>query len=299
MKHVLFFVALAAALPSSVFAQAPPPAGQAPAAPAAAQQNLPPAGSPAILRSIAPRCEPDNLCLVDPMTYVYYIETRPSAPSQNRWVPWSNDIADSLRRDFNRLWATNFLDNIWIEVVDGTWPNGVPAKDVIIHMEERQRVKIVDYQGSKRVATSDIEEKLREENIVVRIDTFIDPPTIRRVAGVVRDLYAEKGYMYADVKPEVKAIAGGPKLVHLTFHITEGPKVKVSEVDFMGNTAMSDRKLRGRLKSNKPKGMLSFITGAGTYQEAKFGEDAENVTAYYLDKGYINARVGQPQIEII
>jgi outer membrane protein insertion porin family len=233
------------------------------------------------------------------MTYLYYIETRPSVPSESRWVPWSDTIADSLRRDFNRLWATNFLDDLSIEVVDSTYPNGVPAKDVIFHMTERQRVKIVDYQGSKRVDTGDIDERLRELGIIVRIDTFIDPQTIRRVSGVVRDLYAEKGYQFAEVTPEIKEVAGGPKLVHLTFNIVEGPKVKVGEVDFVGNTAFDDGKLTGKMKENKPKSWLSFITGKGTYQEAKFAEDAEAVTAYYLEQGYIQARVGQPQIEVI
>jgi outer membrane protein insertion porin family len=288
----------ASAAPSLPEASGPAQTQPQTAAPAP-QAPMPPAGSGPIFRHLIPRCEPDNVCLVDGMTYLYYIETRPSVPSEGRWVPWSSAIAESLRRDFNRLWATNFLDNIWIEVVDGKYPNGVPAKDVIIHMEERQRVKIVDYQGSKRIDTGAIEDKLRELNIVLRIDTFIDPPTIRRVAGVVRELYAEKGYQYADVRPEVKPVAGGPKLVHLTFHVTEGPKVKVREVDFVGNTALSDRKLRGKMKENRPKGLLSFITGAGTYQEAKFGEDAEAVTGYYRDKGYIAARIGQPQVEII
>ncbi|MDQ3170803.1 MAG: hypothetical protein M3Q55_11750, partial [Acidobacteriota bacterium] len=299
MKHrLLIAAAVLSALPGSVLAQTPAPVSPAPAA-AVPQGNMPPAGSGPVFRSLAPRCEPDNLCLVDPMTYLYYIETRPSVPSEGRWVPWSNDIAASLRRDFNRLWATNFLDDLSIEVVDSTYPNGVPAKDVIIHMHERQRVKIVDYQGSKRVSTGDIEEKLRELGIIIRIDTFIDPQTIRRVTGVVRELYAEKGYQFAEVTPEIKSVAGGPKLVHLTFNIAEGPKVKIRAVDFVGNTAFSDGKLTGKMKENKPKSWLSFVTGKGTYQEAKFGADAELVTEYYREKGYITARVGQPQIEVI
>ncbi|HUF24100.1 MAG TPA: outer membrane protein assembly factor BamA [Vicinamibacterales bacterium] len=298
MKHPFLFAALIFALPAAAAGQTPP-VSPAPAQVQQPQAPMPPAGSGPIFRHLVPRCEPDNVCIVDPMTYLYYIETRPSAPLQGQWVPWSNDIAESLRRDFNRLWATNFLDDLSIEVVDATYPNGVPAKDVIIHMYERQRVKIIDYQGSKQVDTAAIEAKLSEENIVIRIDTFIDPPTIRRVAGIVRELYAEKGYQYAEVKPEIKSVAGGPKLVHLTFHVSEGPKVRIREVDFVGNTAFKDGKLRGKMKENKPKGWLSFITGAGTYQEAKFADDAEAVTGYYLEKGYIRARVGQPQIEIV
>src|SRR5260221_7530046 len=92
-------------------------------------------------------------------------------------------------------------------------------------MEERQRVKIVDYGGSKKVEISKIDEKLKEANATIRLDTFIDPSLVRKVQGIVRDMMREKGFQYADVKPEIQEISGGgPKLVHLTFHMTRGRK---------------------------------------------------------------------------
>jgi outer membrane protein insertion porin family len=166
-------------------------------------------------------------------------------------------------------------------------------------MEERQRVKIVDYVGSKKVETSKIEEKLREQNAVIRLDSFIDPGLVRRVAGIVREMYAEKGFQYAEVKSTIKELAGGPKIVHLSFNIAEGPKVKIREVEFVGNQAVSNGKLAGKMKENKPRGFLSFITGGGTYQEAKFADDAEKVTEYYRDKGYIEARIGNPELKVM
>ncbi len=63
------------------------------------------------------------------------------------------------------------------------------------------------------------------------------------MTGVVRELYAAEGYQFAEVKPEIKDVEGGTKLVHVTFHVTEGPKVKISEVDFVGNQAIADGKL--------------------------------------------------------
>ena len=41
------------------------------------------------------------------------------------------------------------------------------------------------------------------------------------------------------------------------------------------------------MKSTKAHGMLSWITGKGTYNENKFDEDAEKVIEYYRNKGYI------------
>ena len=62
---------------------------------------------------------------------------------------------------------------------------------------------------------------------------------------------------------------------------------------------MSDGDLAGEMKHNKAAHWLSFITSRGVYQEAMFEEDADRIQAYYRDKGYIGARVGQPEIKIL
>ncbi len=56
----------------------------------------------------------------------------------------------------------------------------------------------------------------------------------------MREVYAAEGYQFAEVKPEVKEVEGGPKLVNVTFHITEGPKVRIREIEFVGNKEVSD-----------------------------------------------------------
>ena len=44
---------------------------------------------------------------------------------------------------------TNFLDDLVVEVRDVRFSNGVIGKVVVYNMEERQRVKIVDYVGTE------------------------------------------------------------------------------------------------------------------------------------------------------
>ena len=66
-------------------------------------------------------------------------------------MPYDETTEKTIRDDFHRLWNTNFLDNLWIDVSDYTFSNGVIGKLVTYNMEERQRVKIVDYTGSKQI----------------------------------------------------------------------------------------------------------------------------------------------------
>ena len=245
------------------------------------------------------RWHPENSPIIDANTYLYYIQLRPSVPSQDRWIPYTDATEDQIVKDFKALWATNFLDDLSAETYDYVFANGVLGKVILYNMEERQRVKIVDYVGSKKVEQSKIDEELKKQSIQIRLDSFIDEGLVRRVTGVVRDLYAEKGYEYAEVKPEIKPVSGGTKIVNLTFNITEGPKVKIRSIDFIGNKAIGDGKLARKMKENKAPGFLKFITGAGTYKEAKFEDDAKKVVGYYREQGYVKARVGQPELKIL
>ena len=272
----------------------------------------PPANSGPVVLFIAPCFEAQgNAAVIEPQTYVYYIQLKPSVPSQGVWVPWDDSSEKIVLEDFHRLWNTNFLDNLFIDVSDYKFPNGTIGKIVTYNMEERQRVKIVDYVGSKKIEVSKIDEKLKDANAQIRLDTFIDPSLVRKVSGIVRDMLREKGFQFAEVTPEIKEIqGGGPKLVHLTFNMDEGPKVKIRKLEFVGNKAISTSALKRQLKDNKERGeftdffhfpmyLMSLIGDSGTYQETKFDDDAEKVTAYYRDHGYLRANVGVPELKVI
>ena len=200
------------------------------AAPAAAQAPLPtvtvcgvqarpsaqpPAGSQPVVLFIAPCFEAQgNQSVIEPQTYLYYIQLKQSRPSEGVWIPYDDGSEKLIEDDFHRLWNTKFLDNLWIDVSDYKFPNGTVGKIVTYNLEERQRVKIVDYVGSKKVEVSKINERLKDANAEVRLDTFIDPGLVRKVAGVVRDMMKDKGFQFAEVTPEIKEIPGsGPKLV--------------------------------------------------------------------------------------
>ncbi|MEW5980931.1 MAG: outer membrane protein assembly factor BamA [Acidobacteriota bacterium] len=276
--------------------ETPGQTGQVTAQPQA-QPRLPPPDSPPLLRYIELRFPTQgNVSVIDPQTYQYHLQSRPSRSSDGVWTRYDEQ---SILEDFRRLWATNFLDNLWVEVKDAPYDNGVIGKHVIFNLEERQRVKIVDYTGSKKIEQSKIEEKLREEGVQIRLDSFIDPGLVRRVEGIVRGMFAEKGYEFASISHEIREIGGGPKLVHLSFVMDEGPKVRIRDIDFAGNRAVGDRALKRQMKSNRQQWFLSFITGRGTYQAAKFEEDAEKVVGYYRDRGYVAAHVGQPELRYI
>jgi outer membrane protein insertion porin family len=298
--------------PTAVPGAVPTPAPASPAATQTAGQvtlcgqpvpppaRLPPAGSGPVILAIAPCFEKQGgTSAVEPQTYLYYIQTRPSLPSQNQWVPYDDAAEDKLHADFRALWATNFLDDLSIEVTDYVLSNGVIGKLVKYDLEERQRIKIVDYAGSKQLESTKIDEKLKEENVTIRLDSFVDDALIRRVKGIVRGMLSEKGYLDSTVTHAITPVTGGTKTVNLTFTIKEGPKYKIRAIDFVGNKDVSDRKLRAKMKDTKSMSFLSWITQRGTYKADKYAEDAEKVVGYYRDNGYLRVRVDNPEVRTL
>jgi len=243
---------------------------------------------------------PINETLIDQNTYDYYIKTPRTITKDKQFTPYDEEL---LKADFWSLWRTNFLDNLWIEVIDEPFENGVAAKHVVFHIEERSRVKAVDYIGKEGTKTtvdiSKIEDTLRDRNVILSLDTFVDEATIRKVKGVIREIYSEKGHNDVVIETSLKPMPAGPKLVHLTFQIDQGPRYKLQDIIFEGNAAFTDAQLRSQMKENKPKAWWSFFTSGGTYLEAKFEEDAFEVSDFYRNNGYVRAVVGQPKIETV
>jgi hypothetical protein len=203
---------------------------------AEARAQAPEAGVP-----VVEAVEIQNNQYVQRETLLFYIATKPG------------DVYDErkLREDFRRLWDTGFLDDLQIEVVDGQ-----RGKLVRFKVTERKRIQIVDYRGSKDLTTSTIEDALKERDAQVKIDTFYDPAKARKVEAIIKEMLAQKGRPFATVKHEAKNIGGAGQ--QLSFVVDEGPKAKVNEIAFDGNSVFSDGKLRGRMKKIKEPGFFNL-----------------------------------------
>jgi len=256
----------------------------------------PPANSPPLVRCRLLQFHPVNQPLIQPETYLYYIKTQNSEPDKHLWVPYNED---SLQADWRALWQTNFLDNLWIQVVDQPYDNGVMGKEVVYHFEERPKLKGVEYLGSKVVEVSKIEDELKKKGLELRLDSFIDESTVQRVKGVVRQLYADEGYQFATITPTMSAVQGVAKLVVLTYQIDQGPQLKIREVQFDGARAFTSKKLASQMKDNTSGGFWSFVTGSGKYQEQKLGDDIQKVLDFYFENGYMQARLGLQTLDVL
>jgi len=215
-------------------------------------------------------------------TLLFYVSTK----AGDRYDPLR------LRDDFRRLWDTGFLRNLVLDVNDGQ-SDGVI---VTFHVEERRRIQIVDYRGSKKIKNDEINEKLKELDLQLRIDTFYDLGKARRIEALIKEMLREKGYPFGTVVHDAKNL--GPAGTQVTFDIGDGPSAKVKEIRFNGNEVFDQGTLRGQMKEIKQQGFwnLTWMNGKAKYTEDKWSQDQENIRNFYLKKGYVEAKVGTPKV---
>ncbi|MDP6803207.1 MAG: outer membrane protein assembly factor BamA [Gemmatimonadota bacterium] len=109
--------------------------------------------------------------------------------------------------------------------------------------------------------------------------------TARRLNGAIRDilaLYEEKGYLLAQVKPEVR----GTERVDVIFRVQEGQKVQVEEILFIGNDHVASGDLRGAMETQEDRWWRG-----GDFRKEIFRQDKERIVERMGASGYADARI--------
>jgi len=206
---------------------------------------------------------------------------------------------ETLRRDFQALWNTQFFEDVKLRVEDS--PDGPNHKNIIFEVKERPVIRRIRYDGIHSVSESDILDRFKERKVGLTVESQFDPTRIKKAEVVLKDLLGEHGRQFAKVTPQYERIASSNAVI-LVFKIEEGPKVKVGRIKFIGNHAFSDRRLIRSMRHDRPYSIPLYITDIAvltkTYDREKLNEDLEvGVRGLYQDNGYFKASVGEPVLE--
>ncbi|HET8924248.1 MAG TPA: outer membrane protein assembly factor BamA [Candidatus Acidoferrum sp.] len=206
---------------------------------------------------------------------------------------------ETLRRDFQALWNTQFFEDVKLRVEDS--PTRSDAKIIIFEVKERPQIRRIRYDGIHSVSESDILDRFKERKVGLTVESQFDPTKIKKAEVVLKELLGEHGRQFAKVTPEYERIASSNAVI-LVFKVEEGPKVKVGRIKFTGNHAFSDRKLIRAMRHDRPYAIplyfwnISVLTK--TYDREKLSEDLEvGVRGLYRDNGYFKVSVGEPILE--
>jgi outer membrane protein insertion porin family len=207
---------------------------------------------------------------------------------------------DTLKRDFQALWNTQFFEDVKLHVEDGTKPN---TKIIVFEVKERPVIRRIRYEGIHSISESDILDRFKEKKVGLTVESQFDPTRIKKAEVTLKELLGEHGRQFAKVTPQYERIASSNAVI-LVFKIDEGPKVKVGQIHFKGNKAFSDRKIIRAMRHDRPYAIPLYITEINvmskTYDHDKLVEDIEvGIRGLYQDNGYFRVIVNDPILENI
>ncbi len=179
-------------------------------------------------------------------------------------------VDDGLRR----LYATGLFQDVRVSRNGG---------HIVVTVVENSVVNRVDFKGNKKVKddalASEVQSKARGpfSSSIVQAD-------VERI----KEIYRRSGRSASSVEAKTTSLQNGR--VDVIFEINEGAKTKISSLDFVGNQAFSDGRLRDEMTTTRSN-FLSFIKTSDVYDPDRLNADLELVRRFYMNRGYADFRV--------
>ncbi|GAK57966.1 hypothetical protein U27_04938 [Candidatus Vecturithrix granuli] len=216
--------------------------------------------------------------------------------SQIMSAPGSLYDAERISQDIQQVYDIGFFSAVDVHVEQTA--EGVHLTFVV---QERPLISKIEFIGNDKLKVDRLEEvlTLSPESLSDSFQQKFYPQKIQEDIGQIKQLYHEEGYHNVQVSASLIPDPTDPqeKLL-LQYHIEERKKATVKRVSFQGNTAFSEKELRKNMETRK-KGFFSFLTGSGKYEETTFETDLERVRFFYVDNGYLDAKVVDHALEFV
>lgn len=190
---------------------------------------------------------------------------------------------DKLSQDIKNIFKMGYFEDIKIDVSETD-----KGKKIVFRVVEKDvigQVLIVD--------NDELEDDEIRDVISVKVNNIINSEEVRKSIEKIRFLYKEKGFYNTKVSAKLSHPKEGR--VDVRFVIEEGEKVYIKEVKFVGNKAFQTKRLKKIIETSE-RWFMSWLTESGLLKRDIVEQDAARIAAYYHNNGYIDAKVGIPDI---
>jgi outer membrane protein insertion porin family len=188
---------------------------------------------------------------------------------------------DRLDRSLRTLFATGLFRDVTVARV---------GDRIRVQVEENPIVNRVAFEGNSKVS----DDTLRPE-VQLRPRAVFTPQAAHADRQRLLDLYARRGRFAARVEPKI--IQLDQNRIDLVFEITEGEAALVSRVNFVGNAAFSDSRLRD-VVATREQAWYRLLSTSDIYDPERLNFDRELLRRYYLRQGYADVQVTTSTAEL-
>ncbi len=190
---------------------------------------------------------------------------------------------DQTTRAIQALWRLRIFSDVQI-VIENKVSEGV---FLVIKVKEFPRLERIEYIGNDELSADDLNKK-----VTVIKGQLLTPAEINRIIKAMKKAYEEEGYLQASIGYETYEApdSNANKRHILRFKIDEGRHLRVGEIRFTGNTAVSASTLKGEMKETTEKSWWKFWNSA-KLDKKKYEEDKNLIITYYRKNGYRDAEI--------
>ena len=192
----------------------------------------------------------------------------------------------SLSNDLKAVYAMGYFEDIRIEATDGE-----DGKIITFRVQEKPTIRRISFKGNYAFNDDELNEALN-----IKSGSILNVFSIQNNIGRIESLYKEKNYHNVKVTYEIKELENNQG--DLQFIIEEGKKLKIEKISFEGNTEFDDEALKDVIKTNE-KGFWTFFTDSGALKKEQLRQDTISLRNFYQNNGFIDAKVGEPQVEYL
>ena len=188
---------------------------------------------------------------------------------------------DELSSAIKKLWKSDLFSNVDVYAAK------IDGKTIYLEFEvkELSKLGIVTIKGLRKGQIDDLAKEIEfkkgamlTENLVTTTKNFI------------QNKFKEKGFLKTKVNITTKIDTTANNTIAALINIDKGNRVKIKQISFSGNSALSDKKLRKTLKKTKQKFFGRFWRKS-KYIEEDYNNGLDNLITTYQEKGYRDAQV--------
>ncbi|MCI5144051.1 MAG: outer membrane protein assembly factor BamA [Candidatus Electrothrix sp. AR3] len=191
---------------------------------------------------------------------------------------------DTLRKDLKAVFSMGYFENVEIEVNDSD-----KGKKIIFRVEEKPLISQISFVGLDELSEEDVKDAAH-----IKPNTILNPAELNKAVQRINKLYRDKGYYSAKAKFEVAQ--PDAETTEVRFIINEGGEMSVVKINFIGNSSFDNDELEDIIETTSW-GWLSWLTSSGTLEMDVLKQDAARLAAFYNNHGFIEAKVGVPEVK--
>ena len=180
-----------------------------------------------------------------------------------------------------KLWEQKLFGDIKIKV------SKIIGENIFIEINLTELPKLTKF-GFKGASKSEV-DKIREKVELAR-GNVVTENLINNTRHIITKYYKDKGYLNTQVTIDQFSDPTDLSGVLLDVNIDKKTKVKIDQINFIGVSTFSQKKLKRQLKETKEKKFFRIFKTSKFLNEA-FEEDLKNIISIYNEAGYRDARI--------